>query len=124
MLKFTSIVGYTSCGPTYIESFLTIFGQCINVSNYNVQYYTVILPPNPETPILVTELVHCDLAKYIKESESKSKVSFSEVVKIMLDVAEALHYFHSLKTSDRIDPPSRSGEQKCPANEIDVCKDR
>ena len=31
MLKFTSIVGYTSCGPTYIESFLTIFGQCISV---------------------------------------------------------------------------------------------
>ena len=31
MLKFTSIVGYTSCGPTYIESFLTIFGQCINL---------------------------------------------------------------------------------------------
>ena len=34
MLKFTSIVGYTSCGPTYIE-FFTIFGQCINVLNYN-----------------------------------------------------------------------------------------
>ena len=33
MLKFTSIVGYTSCGATYIESFLTIFGQCINVLN-------------------------------------------------------------------------------------------
>ena len=26
MLKFTYIVGYTSCKPTYIESFLTIFG--------------------------------------------------------------------------------------------------
>ena len=38
MLKFTSIVGYTSCGPTYIENFLTIFGQCINVLNYNVWY--------------------------------------------------------------------------------------
>ena len=38
MLKFTSIVGYTSCGPTYIESFLTIFGQCINVLNYNYSY--------------------------------------------------------------------------------------
>ena len=38
MLKFTSIVGYTSCGPTYIESFFTIFGQCINVLNYNVGY--------------------------------------------------------------------------------------
>ena len=38
MLKFTSIVGYTSCGPTYIESFLTIFGQCINVLNYKYIY--------------------------------------------------------------------------------------
>ena len=34
MLKFTSIVGYTSCGPTYFESFLTIFGQCMNALNY------------------------------------------------------------------------------------------
>ena len=39
MLKFTSIVGYTSCGPTYIESFFTIFGQCINVLNYNSYYF-------------------------------------------------------------------------------------
>ena len=62
-----------------------------------VQYYTVILPPNPETPIIVTELLECDLAKYMRESESKPKVSFSEVVKIMLDVAEALQYLHSLK---------------------------
>ena len=34
MLKFTSIVGYKSCGPTYIEIFFTIFGECINVLNY------------------------------------------------------------------------------------------
>ena len=40
MLKFTSIVGYTSCGTTYIESFLTIFGQCINVLNYKYAYTT------------------------------------------------------------------------------------
>ena len=33
MLKFASIVGYTSCGPMYIESFLTKFGQCINVKS-------------------------------------------------------------------------------------------
>ena len=38
ILKFTSIVGYTSCGPTYIESFLTIFGQFINVLSYKFQY--------------------------------------------------------------------------------------
>ena len=38
MLKFTSIVGYTSCAATYIESFLTIIGQCINVLNYDLHY--------------------------------------------------------------------------------------
>ena len=27
MLKFTSIVGYTSCGPTYIERFLPYLGS-------------------------------------------------------------------------------------------------
>ena len=43
MLKFTSIVGYTSCGPTYIERFLTIFGQCINVLNYNTPCTQVML---------------------------------------------------------------------------------
>lgn len=62
-----------------------------------VRYYTVILPPSPETPIIVTELLECDLAKYIRQSETKPKVPFSDVVKIMLDVAEALHYLHSLK---------------------------
>jgi len=60
-----------------------------------VQYYTVILPPAPETPIIVTELLECDLAKYLRESESKPK--YSEVIQIMLDVAEALHYLHSRK---------------------------
>ena len=38
MLKFTYIVGYTSCGPTCIESFFAIFGQCINVLNYKNCY--------------------------------------------------------------------------------------
>ena len=51
MLKFTSIVGYTSCGPTYIESFLTIFGQCINVLNYKLCYNP---PVNFRAILLVT----------------------------------------------------------------------
>ena len=28
--KFTFVAGYTSCRSTYIESFMTILGQCIN----------------------------------------------------------------------------------------------
>ena len=35
-VKFTFILGYTSCRPTYIESFMTIFRQCINVLNYKM----------------------------------------------------------------------------------------
>ena len=49
MLKFTSIVGYTSCGPMYIECFLTIFGQCINVLNYN-SFYMVCSVTYPDFP--------------------------------------------------------------------------
>ena len=44
MLKFASIVGYASCGPMYIESFLTIFGQCINVLNYKMYYLNSLTP--------------------------------------------------------------------------------
>jgi len=62
-----------------------------------VQYYTMILPPIPKSPIIVTELLECDLQKHIRQSESKPKVPFSDVVKIMLDVAEGLQYLHSLK---------------------------
>ena len=43
--KFTSIVGYTSCGPTYIESFMTIFGQCINVLNNKINYESLKAQP-------------------------------------------------------------------------------
>ena len=34
-MRFTCIVGYTSCRPTYFVSFITIFGQCINVLHKN-----------------------------------------------------------------------------------------
>ena len=58
MLKFTSIVGYTSCGPTYIESFLTIFGQCISVLNYKYIYiyiYTYI------SNLVIYSLAYCGI---------------------------------------------------------------
>ena len=39
--KFTYIVRYTLCRPTYIESFMTIFGQCINVLKYDARYIRI-----------------------------------------------------------------------------------
>ena len=57
MLKFTSIVAYTSCGPTYIESIFTIFGQCINVLNYNLLYFQMRVEDDKE---IIPILEHCE----------------------------------------------------------------
>ena len=87
-----------SIRAAFLEKFKSEWELLSSLKHPNiVQYYTVILPPTPETPIIVTELLSCDLAKHIRDSQSKPKVSFSEVVKIMLDVAEALQYLHSQK---------------------------
>ena len=84
-----------SIRAAFLEKFKSEWELLSSLKHPNiVQYYTVILPPTPETPIIVTELLSCDLAKHIRDSQSKPKVSFSEV---MLDVAEALQYRHSQK---------------------------
>ena len=87
-----------SIRAAFLEKFKSGWGWLSNLKHPNiVQYYAVIPRPPPETPIIVTELLVCDLAKHIRDSRSQPKVSFSEVVKIMLDVAEALQYLHSQK---------------------------
>ena len=45
------------------------------------------------SPVLITELLDCDLEKYITNLQPK-KIPFPEVVSIMLDVAQGLHYLH------------------------------
>ena len=44
-------------------------------------------------PVLITELLDCDLEKYITNLQPE-KIPFPEVVSIMLDVAQGLHYLH------------------------------
>ena len=44
-------------------------------------------------PMLITELLDCDLRKYICDCHP-GKIPFSETVSIMLDVAEGLAYLH------------------------------
>ena len=44
-------------------------------------------------PTLITELLDCDLGKYITSLQPE-KIPFPEVVSIMLDVAQGLHYLH------------------------------
>ena len=44
-------------------------------------------------PVLISELLDCDLEKYITKLQPE-KIPFPEVVSIMLDVAQGLHYLH------------------------------
>ena len=44
-------------------------------------------------PVLISELLDCDLEKYITNLQPE-KVPFPEVVSIMLDVEQGLHYLH------------------------------
>jgi len=87
-----------SIRDAFLETFQSEWEILRSLQHDNiVQYYTVILLPAPETPIIVTELLERDLAKHIRESENIPRVSFTEVVKLMLGVAKALHYLHSLE---------------------------
>ena len=44
-------------------------------------------------PMIITELLECDLGKYIAQCQ-QNKIPFPETVSIMLDVAEGLVYLH------------------------------
>ncbi|XP_031572102.1 receptor-like protein kinase At5g59670 [Actinia tenebrosa] len=58
-----------------------------------VKMHTVLFPPN-ESPVIVMELLHCDLLHYIEKSTSTPKVSPSEGLSIAIGVAEGLQYLH------------------------------
>lgn len=60
-----------------------------------VELHTVLFPKGL-SPIIITELLHCDLEKYIKESTSSPKIPNMNLVCIALDVIQGLQYMHSL----------------------------
>lgn len=66
--------------------------QIVKHSNI-VEFYRVIAPPG-ESPIIIMELLDRDLANLIRHSKTEPRVSFSDTVRIMLDVAKGLRYLH------------------------------
>lgn len=63
-----------------------------------VEMYKVLFPEN-KPPILITELMFCDLHSYYEVSKSSPKVPLDEVIQIMMDISEGLKFLH-----DREDP--------------------
>ncbi|KAJ7384771.1 hypothetical protein OS493_020363 [Desmophyllum pertusum] len=63
-----------------------------------VKLHTVVFPRG-YSPIIITELLHCDLERYIKKSNSSPKIPNMKLICIALDVIQGLQYMHNL------DPP-------------------
>lgn len=58
-----------------------------------VEMYDAIFPDR-SSPILITELLWCDLRAFYKDSKTTPKIPLDETIKIMLDVGEGLKFLH------------------------------
>ena len=65
----------------------------------NIVKLKTVLLPKRAPPIIITELLHCDLEKYIQVSKTSPKVSENNLIQIATDVIKGLEYMHGL------DPP-------------------
>lgn len=87
------------CHPKALEDFKKEceFFRVLKHPNI-VEMFEVLFPEN-RSPVLIMELMYCDLQSYYKNSKSSPKVALDEVIRIMLDVGEGLKFLH-----DREDP--------------------
>lgn len=64
-----------------------------NLQHKNVVMLREFFISHSSPPMLITELLDCDLGKHIRNCHP-GKIPYSETVSIMLDVAEGLAYLH------------------------------
>ena len=82
------------CSPKAVEDFKKEceFLRVLKHPNI-VEMYEVLFPEN-RSPVLITELMLCDLQSHYKNSKTLPKVPLDEVIRIMLDVGEGLKFLH------------------------------
>ena len=83
----------------YIEEFQREWEVLKLLDHPNVVKLHTVVFPKGYSPIIITELLHCDLEKHIRESTTSPKISEMNLLCIALDVIEGLLYMHGL------DPP-------------------
>ena len=77
--------------PTIVDKFRE---ECELLQRLNHKNVVTLIQFNISSPpVLFTELLDCDLMTYITNLKGK-KISFPEVVSIILDVASGLYYLH------------------------------
>ena len=60
----------------------------------NIVKLRTVLLPKGYPPIIITELLYCDLEKYIRVSTTSPKVSEMNLIRIAADVIKGLEYMH------------------------------
>lgn len=76
--------------PAIVDKFRE---ECELLQRLNHENVVTLIQFNISPPVLFTELLACDLEKYITKLKRK-KIPFLEVVSIILDVANGLDYLH------------------------------
>ena len=87
------------CHPEAVEDFKRECEFFRVLKHPNIVEMLEVLFPENKSPVLIMELMYCDLHSYYKNSKSSPKVALDEVIRIMLDVGEGLKFLH-----DREDP--------------------
>ena len=81
----------------YMEEFQREWNVLQLLDHPNVVKLHTVLFPKGHSPIIITELLHCDLEKYIRESTTTPKIPEMKLTCIALDVINGLDYMHGLE---------------------------
>ena len=90
------LVKYDNGGPGgIVADFRRECDHLRQLDHQNIVKLVEAIFPEGKPPVLITELLDCDLESFIKNSTTEPKVSFIDTVNIMQDVAEGLKYLHT-----------------------------
>ena len=81
----------------YMQEFQREWEVLSLLNHPNVVKLHTVLFPKGYSPIIITELLHCDLETYIRESTSLPKIPEMNLIRIASGVIEGLQYMHGLK---------------------------
>ena len=85
----------TGIQPEALEAFQQE-SKCLKLLRHEniVRYYTTMIEPSSNLPMLVMELMDCNLKQYLKEKQEK-KLSLPCQLGLCLNISEGLKYLHS-----------------------------
>ena len=98
--RFHAVLANDSCGQMIDhlrEEFQREWDALKSLNHPNVVKFHEVVFPKGRLPVIITELLHCDLERFIRESKSSPKVPLINLICIALDVIQGLQFMHGLE---------------------------